>query len=98
MEDNNKKNKENEESNIDDLNKGYLKEMETNNFLFEEKMNKLNNLISSNNKNKKNDDINENMKINDFIINNKENNNEKNYNNLPEDIYVKNGYKKKRFG
>ena len=95
MDDNIKKNEESEENNIDDLNKGYLKEMEANNFLFEEKMNKLNNLISSNNKNKKNDDIKEKMIINDFIINKKENNNEINYNNLPEDSYLKNDYKKR---
>ena len=93
MEDNNKKNEENEEKNIDDLNKGYLKEMETNNFLFEEKMNKLNKLILTNNKkeNKKSDDFNENMVINDFIINNKGYDNEIDYNNLP----VKNDYKKR---
>ena len=36
-------------TNLNNLNEGYLKEMEANNYLFEEKIKKLNNLLSSNN-------------------------------------------------
>ena len=52
----------NDDDNLDDLNEGYLKEMETNNNLFEEKIKKLNNLLANNNniisENKNNNKIN----------------------------------------
>ena len=44
-------NNDNKEINTENVNEGYLKEMETNNFLFNEKIKKLNNLLVNTNSN-----------------------------------------------
>ena len=93
----------NNDENLDDLNEGYLKEMETNNNLFEEKIKKLNNLLANNNniisENKNNNKINNyDDKISNKDIEIKYLNdidNEKNLNNkqLSKEILLKNTYK-----
>ena len=93
----------NDDDNLDDLNEGYLKEMETNNNLFEEKIKKLNNLLANNNniisENKNNNKINNyDDKISNKDIEIKYLNdidNEKNLNNkqLSKEILLKNTYK-----
>ena len=86
----------NEDENLDNLNEGYLKEMETNNNLFEEKIKKLNNLLTINNNiisenrndNKiyNNDDKNSNKDININYINDSDNEISPNDNHFTEDL------------
>ena len=93
----------NEDENLDNLNEGYLKEMETNNNLFEEKIKKLNNLLTINNNiisenrndNKiyNNDDKNSNKDININYINDSNNEISPNDNHFTEDL-MNNNYKR----
>ena len=96
----------NNENNTENVNEGYLKEMETNNYLFNEKIKKLNNLLVNTNNNdlenefgnkkaKKRNFDNHQIKISDLKNSDSENDLENNENKYLAEEIMKNNYDEK---